>query len=214
MPTADPDDPDEKRDETGDDLRDLNLDLTVSRINDVVVHHQLHPNEPLDAGDMAGDDMRTIAAHALVTIGRDPAVGNYLARPRSVLSRLIAFILGCALVTGLYLGFGWAGVFGAGYLVGPLVAPGASLVLARRIFSWVYSVRLPKRRADGLTVLNYFTTGLGLTVCTIFTATGSWLAEHGLPFTIPFIVLVFVLVVTPMYYLVVREDYDEADPPG
>jgi hypothetical protein len=65
-----------------------------------------------------------------------------------------------------------------------------------------------------MTSADYFISGLGLTVCTILTATGSWLAEHGIPLTIPLIVLVLVLVVTPMYYLVVRDDYYEADPPG
>jgi hypothetical protein len=193
------------------DFRGLNMELTMSHVSAVVVHHQLHPNEPLDSNEIVHDDMRAIAAHALVTVGRDPAVSEWLARPRSLMSRLIAFFLGCALVTCLYIWFGLPGVFGAGYLLGPLIAPGASLVLARRIFGWVHRVRLPKGGSDGLTVHNYFTTGLTLTVGTIFTATDSWLAHDGIHLAIPIIVLILVLVVTPLYYVVVKDAYNQPE---
>lgn len=69
------------------------------------------------------------------------------------------------------------------------------------------------RGADSLTVLDYFTTGVNLTVGTIFTATGSWLAYDIVPLAIPAIILIFLACITPLYYLVVRDDYYESNRP-
>jgi hypothetical protein len=191
-----------------DDLRDLSRELTTSDISAVVAHHELHPNQPLDTSDIVGDNTRTLVAHGLVTFGRDPAVSDWLGRPRSLAARLIAFVLGCALMVGLDLWFGAPGVIIAGYLLLPFASLGAGFVLAAGFYRVVSRTRPPKWGANGLTVFNYFMTGLTLTFPTVLTVTKSWGAYYGLAITGPILLLVFIALATPLYYLVIKDSED------
>ena len=125
---------------------------------------ELPPTDLLEAGSPS-----TAMGHGLLYAGLiakdDPRFWEWLWRSRRRVWCMVALLLGAGVSGVAWLAFGPPGLFAAGFLLSPILAPFLASIAANKLSAWRYRTRSDLGTSTTFFVFGHFLAGATLIVC-------------------------------------------------